>query len=261
MLRLSDSCALFFVLLWNFCDDEGKHRLDYDQIKAELGGRWDKGKLKLFTTQLIKSGQLSISCDSGWLRVNNWFHQKIDKPRRPEMKVEDIQWLAKGDSTKGIESSSKSRRKDRIGSDTIGSDRIVTATPEPSPPEEIPVTRPLWKKYEEAYEGRYGTRPLWNPKNGGILKNVLKRIPADEAPDVLAFYLGHNNAYYVREAHSLDAFVKDCEKLRMEWVTGRKITQTEARQVDRRQANLGVFEKLIAEAEAKEAAKCRARTF
>lgn len=44
-LRLTDSCALFFILLWNFCDNEGKHPYDLNQLVAELGGRWHRGKV------------------------------------------------------------------------------------------------------------------------------------------------------------------------------------------------------------------------
>ena len=122
MLRLSDSCALFFVSLWCYCDDEGKHPLDYVQLAAELGGRWHVGKLKLFVSCLIKSGQLRINSTSTWIQVTGWSHQKIDKPKQPKVKALDLQWVGDAHSTIGRDDS---RGVDaRIGSDRRGEDRI-----------------------------------------------------------------------------------------------------------------------------------------
>lgn len=121
-LRMSEPCALFFIGLWNFCDDEGKHPHDLDQLVAELGGRWHRGKLKLFISCLVKSGQLRINSDATWIQVTGWSHQKIDRPRQPSVKAEDIQWLDQIESTIILD---QSRSIDaRIGSDRIGKDRI-----------------------------------------------------------------------------------------------------------------------------------------
>lgn len=89
-LRLSDSCALFFILLWNFCDDEGKHPYDLNQLVAELGGRWHQGKVKLFVSCLIKSGQLRINSTSTWIQVTGWSHQKIDKPKQHQFVLNSL---------------------------------------------------------------------------------------------------------------------------------------------------------------------------
>ena len=55
-----------------------------------------------------------------------------------------------------------------------------------------------------------------------------KRVPLEEAPAIAAFYLSHNNAYYLRTSHSTDALLKDAEKLRTEWQTGRHRHRTES---------------------------------
>lgn len=130
-LEQSDSCALFFIGLWNFCDDEGKHPLHLNQIVAELGGRWHKGKVKLFLSCLIKSGQLRLNSDTTWIQVTGWSHQKIDKPKQPDVKSSELQWLSKIDSTKALDNSRVFNA--RIGSDSIGKEEEEKA-PNPPPP-------------------------------------------------------------------------------------------------------------------------------
>jgi len=120
-LNLSDSCSLFFIGLWNFCDDEGKIELDYGQISAQLGGRWDKGKVKLFTSRLIKTGRLRISYASAWLQVVKWSHQRIDRPNQPNVKAVQIQWFDDYDSW--IETERSRAIPAWIGSDSIVSER------------------------------------------------------------------------------------------------------------------------------------------
>ena len=248
-LGMSDSCALFFIGLWNFCDDEGKHRLGLKQICAELGGRWRKDKASLYLLCLAKSGQIRVSMDSEWIQITGWSHQKIDKPRQPEVKASEITWLSKNDSTKALESSSNVRRKDRIGEDTIGVDRISCEAPlsaEPAPPpsfelslfkspkitkEKTDVSK-VWDAYKHAYKNRYGSDPTWNAKVAGQLKQFCDRVPKDEAPDIAAFFLGHGNGFYVARMHPVGQMLTDAEKLRTEWLTGRKMTSASARGSD-----------------------------
>lgn len=104
------------------------------------------------------------------------------------------------------------------------------ATPKPQSAE-------TWRAYAQAYEARYGVQPVRNASVNGQLANLVKRLGQDEAPLVAAFYLSHNHTFYVSAGHSVGALLKDAEKLRTEWATGRKTTQAKARQVDRAQSN------------------------
>jgi hypothetical protein len=38
---------------------------------------------------------------------------------------------------------------------------------------------------------------------------------------VAAFYVKHEDAFYVRKAHPIGLLLSDAQKLRMEWITGR----------------------------------------
>jgi len=111
------------------------------------------------------------------------------------------------------------------------------------------VTAPTWSAYSAAYENRYGVPPVSNAKVNGQLAGLIRRIGADDAPHVAAFYVQHNNGYYVRRGHSVDALLADCEKLRTEWATNRRMTDTQARQIDQTAATGEVFRSLISEAQ------------
>lgn len=90
----------------------------------------------------------------------------------------------------------------------------------------------VWNAYATAYETRYKTAPVRNAKTNSLCATAVQRLGATEAPEVVAFYVKHPLAFYFQRGHALDLFVRDAEKLRTEWATDRRITQTEARQQD-----------------------------
>lgn len=122
-------------------------------------------------------------------------------------------------------------------------------TPDPNP------TANVWTYYALAYHDRYGVEPVRNAQVNGQLSQLVKRIGGYDAPHVASFYVKSNTAFYVRCGHSVGQLLKDCEKLRTEWATNTRMTETQARQADVTQANGNVWGKLIAEAEAYEAGK------
>ena len=102
-----------------------------------------------------------------------------------------------------------------------------------------------WEAYSKAYTQRYGVEPTRNRKVNSQIKQFCERVPREEAPDIAAFYLGHNNAYYLRTSHSTDSLLKDAEKLRTEWQTGRKVTGRKAQQDEQTATNFDNAERAI----------------
>lgn len=86
---------------------------------------------------------------------------------------------------------------------------------------QAPKTRSTWDAYSVAYERRYRAPPVRNAKVNGQLSNLLGRLGAEEAPLVAAFYVGHEDPFYVRQMHAIDYLLRDAEKLRTQWATGR----------------------------------------
>lgn len=105
-----------------------------------------------------------------------------------------------------------------------------------------------WDAYSVAYLSRYGVEPTRNATVNGQLAQFVTRVPQAEAPQIAAFFVKHNKAFYVSSRHAVGALLRDAEGLRTEWLSGRTVTDTEARQADRTQATGNVFGALIAEA-------------
>lgn len=118
-------------------------------------------------------------------------------------------------------------------------------------------TGETWMAYSEAYFNRYGTEPVRNATVSSQIVQFVKRIGETESPHVAAFFLTHNDAFYVKQMHAVGLLLKDAEKLRTEWATQSQMTHTKAMQVDKTQTNLDSFAPLIAEAKAREAEQCR----
>lgn len=128
--------------------------------------------------------------------------------------------------------------------------RKVAARPVPRR-EEAP-TSSTWASYSTAYRERWGVEPTRNARVNGQLAHFVSRVPAEEAPEIAAFYVRHNRGLYVAAKHAVDLMLRDAEGLRTEWLSGRAVTDTEARQADRTQANGNAFASLITEAEKRE---------
>ena len=123
---------------------------------------------------------------------------------------------------------------------TEGTTRARVAKPEP-------VTAETWLAYSEAYRARYGVDPVRNARVNAQLAQLVQRLGAVGAPLVAAFYLRHNRALYVSAKHATNLLLRDAEGLHTELFSGRMVTDTAARQLDKKQNNLSVAEQLIAE--------------
>jgi hypothetical protein len=106
-------------------------------------------------------------------------------------------------------------------------------------------TSETWNAYSEAYEKRYGVKPTRNARVNAQLSRFIDCVGAEEAPQVVAFYVSSNNGFYVTKGHSTGPLLQDAEKLRTEWVTGMQVTQTQARLNDQTASN--PFAKMLLE--------------
>lgn len=114
--NLSDSCALFFIGLWCFCDDEGKIENNPQQL-ALLMPKFRRENIGPWMSRLIADGFLEVGSGTAWVRVTNWSHQRINRPIPVKVKSEDIQWVNGTQTLPKHESSVSKQRKDRIGKD------------------------------------------------------------------------------------------------------------------------------------------------
>jgi hypothetical protein len=132
----------------------------------------------------------------------------------------------------------------------------AAAEPAATKKQKVAGTGETWKAYSDAYFNRYGTEPVRNQTVNSQVVQFVKRLGETESPQVAAFFLTHNDVFYVKQMHAVGLLLKDAEKLRTEWATQSQMTHTKAMQVDKTQTNLDSFAPLIAEARAKEAEAC-----
>lgn len=90
----------------------------------------------------------------------------------------------------------------------------------------------IWETYRIAYAHRYGIDPVRNAKANGLVKQLSERIGVDAIP-VVAFYLTHNDQYYIRSAHTLGPLIAQCEAVQTQWRLNQKITGTKAREIEK----------------------------
>ena len=121
--------------------------------------------------------------------------------------------------------------------------RVEKPKPDPNPT----ATAAAFNAYASAYSSRYGSEPVRNARVMGQMSDLVKRLGKEDAASVAAWFVSSNNAFYVTKGHSVGALLTDAEKLRTEWVRGRSVTATEARQGDKTAALGNVFGELLEE--------------
>ena len=109
--------------------------------------------------------------------------------------------------------------------------RPVRRVKDPAPSTE------LFEAFNVAYKQRYGVEVARSSRSSAMLKNMLARIGRDDSLMVIQYYLTHNKAFYVQEQHELRYMVHDCEKLRTEALTGKRVSSNQAKILERDQAN------------------------
>lgn len=82
-----------------------------------------------------------------------------------------------------------------------------------------------WKAYCAGYKTRYRIEPVKNAKVAGQVVSFVGRVPQADAPLIAEWFLSHKSPYYVSRGHSVDCLLKDAEKLRTEWATGRMMDE------------------------------------
>lgn len=263
--RLSDSAALFFILLWNHCDDSGYFELDTWELSLKTG-RWKPQAILNMLSSLAGRGLVRLSREAGVGLVVSWSHQRIDKPRPSKWEGVEIKW---DEVTPFGEPSKNVPRKERIGEDRSGEDRIpygssqekagellpVPASRKPSPKAEDGLkAKRLIAAYCEAFKARYGVRPEIDGKDAGTASRLAKGgISFERLCELIAEFFRMNDPWFVTKRHSLAVFAENLNAVKIRLETGLAPTQTEIRQVDKAQATSNAFESAKAWARAKEA--------
>lgn len=95
-----------------------------------------------------------------------------------------------------------------------------------------------WAAYSNAYEQRYGAKPVRNQPVNSKIKQFVQRLGYEEAPQVARFYVERvMERLVVTKCHEVGLLLSGAEGYRMQWITGQTMTNTRAAQADKTQAN------------------------
>lgn len=114
------------------------------------------------------------------------------------------------------------------------------------------LNRAIWEAYREAYLARHGEEPLRNAQVNSLIAAFGRKVSGEEAPEIAASYVRHNDSLYVRGRHPLELLVRDAQRIRTDWKSGSQMTGGLARGVERKQDIYAAWAPVIAEAEARD---------
>ena len=82
--------------------------------------------------------------------------------------------------------------------------------------------------YQQGIKDRYQAEYPPSAKANGQLAQVVGRVGAEAAVQVVTAYLGHQEPFYAKTKHSLDFLVRDCEKIWLELQASKTASQPKA---------------------------------
>ena len=244
---------LVFAGLWGHCDSKGRFEWRPRQLKLDILPFLEFSMAK--TLEILRDGGLLIQYEVDgkvYGEITSFEkHQRItgkeatEGEKHPERPKND-QGKQRGNNgeTTGKDQSftnvqeGKGREKERKEEgERICAPPNKSAPPEksgPDPETELQAAcRETWRAYSTAFFARYQTEPVRNAKVNSSIKGFVQRVGRSEAPHIAEFYVGHNDAFYIRKCHDPGQLQSDAEKLRTEWATNRKVTSITARQQER----------------------------
>lgn len=270
LVELPVHTRLLFAGLWTLADREGRLEDKPKQIKMEIYPA-DKVSIEtlldqLETSELIRRYQVNgnkyIHIRSFTKHQNPHRDEKASTiPAPPEHGANTVQAPCSDGANRA---STSNLQPSTYLPQPISPDLTASSDSKPSKIKSLPTAKPpvaktddselqnackkVWSAYASAYHARYGVEPVRNAKINSNVKAFCQRLSLHEAACVASFYLTHGNQKYVASGHSFGVLLMDAEKLRTEWATNTRMTQTQARQTDETAALGNIFGKLIEEA-------------
>lgn len=212
-VSLTDAEKGQLISIWMLAADKGGVIPDNPIVIQRMAMLENPPNLNKFIELKFLSGKMTTTCQpDGNHMVTSVTHQSREEESRVEQSREETEEIV----AMGVESPSSPKK--------------TKHKKEPAK------TTATWKAYSLAYHNRYGVDPIRNARVNGQLTNFIKLIPHEEAPHVAAYYVDHNNNFYVQKMHPVGLMLSDAEKLRTEWATNKQMTRRTAQHADDRQS-------------------------
>lgn len=255
---------LFFVGLWTLADRDGRIEdrprklkaecMPYDDMDADaaLSELQSKGFVQRYEADGVRCMQIV-----NWCKHQNP-HMKEAESTLPAMQEHQTSTVQATDKQQpsteraGLIPDSGFRIPDSsplIPDSSVAPAALSGKAPRKRGAKPVPDSAAVWASYSEAYERRYSVHPVRNASVNAHLAQLVGKLGAAEAPFVAAHFVKSQNGLYVAAMHPTNLLLRDAEKLRTEWATGRQVTSTQAQQADRTQTNANAFDGMLAAAE------------
>lgn len=108
-----------------------------------------------------------------------------------------------------------------------------------------------WNAYAKAYRARYGTLPESNQKTRGQVASFVKLVGREKAPLLAAYYVTHNNRWFVQTRHEFGGLLKAYQQVATDYAIGQQSTQQAAVQTEKAQTNFDTVAAVLAARKAK----------
>jgi hypothetical protein len=167
----------------------------------------------------------------GWLRERTEAGRKGGEAKARNHREKSVAELSKTKQAVPSFSSSSSHSEEK---------KVPTGSAVASPAGPTLGSR-IFEAYADAYQLRYGVEPARNATVNSQCANLGKRL-GEQAIEVVRFYVRHNRSFYVQKSHPIGLALQDAESLRTEWLRGEQVTGAAARDVERAQHNLNVWD-------------------
>lgn len=256
VLRLPDSTALFFVLLWAHCDDFGYFPWDTLELASKTR-RWRSQEVFKMCSALVRAGLVRCSASVGVGQVVGWEHQRIKDKRASKWNDLEIKWDeipndAVGSRKNGL--GEERRGKERSGGDSATRDKRRKGVGEPALQDALPGITQGQKigtpdsrvigEYHKLWSQRHGDRAPVMPKDRGLLQAATKELGEARVLEMLHAYFKMPDAYFIQKRHDVVTFHMNLSKIAAFADTGEFMTSTQTRQLDRTATTVSLIERI-----------------
>ncbi|MGQ5524154.1 helix-turn-helix domain-containing protein [Chitinimonas sp. PSY-7] len=120
---------------------------------------------------------------------------------------------------------------------SVFADTLPGAATKPKSAASNTLNTATWNAYAAAYWQRYGVDPIRSAMVNSQVRHIVKQV-GEEAPTLAAYYVSHQDAWFVRERHPIGLLLKSLQRVRTDCSRGQQMTGTAAKQAEATQANL-----------------------
>lgn len=232
------------VLIWTSTRKSNFVRGPQDRFFACL--QWEPDRPKLVAAlaaggyvELHDDGTLEVCGNEQWQRLRQ---ERAEAGRKGRAKAAEV--AAKRRARRKARLAQKTASLAKTGKDANGSQPpVVAAHPPIKPVRRKPAAAKeptalqqscsaTWEAYSRAYQARWGVVPTRNARVNACIKQFVQRVGMSRAPDIVRFFVGHNEREYLRAHHTITLAVRDAEALATQWERGQPITTRDIIQME-----------------------------